>query len=91
MAARFTFTSYGAEATAALGDAIATAKGADPLAPVTVVVPSNLVGVAARRSLATRHSAGETPGLAAVRFETVLGLAGLLAGTALAGDQRRRI
>ena len=91
MTATFTFTSYGAKATAALGDAIATAKGDDPLAPVTVVVPSNLVGVAARRALATTHSAGGTPGLAAVRFETLLGMAGLLAGTALADDQRRRI
>ena len=78
MTASFTFTSYGAAATAALTDAIAAAKGNDPLAPVTVVVPSNLVGVAARRSLATDPDTG---GLAAVRFETLLGLAKLLAGS----------
>jgi RecB family exonuclease len=81
----FTFTSYGAPATAALADAIAAAKGGDPLAPVTVVVPSNLVGVSARRTLA----AGSPAGLAAVRFETVLGLARLLAGPSLPSDRRR--
>jgi len=91
VAANFTFTSYGPEATAALSDAIATAKGGDPLAPVTVVVPSNLVGVAARRSLATGPGVAEAVGLVAVRFETLLGLARLLAGTALASDQRRRV
>ena len=90
VAANFTFTSYGPEATAALSDAIATAKGGDPLAPVTVVVPSNLVGVAARRSLATGPGVAGAVGLAAVRFETLLGLARLLAGTALASDQRRQ-
>ncbi|MBL6926607.1 MAG: PD-(D/E)XK nuclease family protein [Acidimicrobiia bacterium] len=91
MTASFTFTSYGAEATAALGDAIAAAKGGDPLAPVTVVVPSNLVGVAARRSLAAGPGAGGVVGLAAVRFETLLGLAKLLAGSTPADDQRRRV
>ncbi len=91
MTASFTFTSYGAEATAALADAIAAAKGNDPLAPVTVVVPSNLVGVAARRSLAAGPGAGGAVGLAAVRFETLLGLAKLLATTALADDQRHRV
>ncbi len=79
MSATFTFTTHGTPATAALGDAIAAAKGGDVLAPVTVVVPSNLVGVSARRTLA----AGRPEGLAAVRFETLLNLARLLAGPAL--------
>ena len=91
MAANFTFTPYGTKATAALADAIARAKDGNPLAPVTVVVPSNLVGVAARRSLATGPGVCGTVGLAAVRFETLLGLARLLAGAALSDDQRRRI
>ena len=85
MTTNFAFTSYGAPATAALADAIAAAKGDDLLAPVTVVVPSNLVGVSARRTLA----AGSPAGLAAVRFETVLGLARLLAGPSLSGERRR--
>ena len=85
MKTTFTFTAYGAHATAALAEAITMAKGGDPLAPVTVVVPSNLVGVSARRTLA----AGSPAGLAAVRFETVLGLARLLAGPSLPGERRR--
>ena len=85
MKTTFTFTACGAPATAALADAITAAKGDDPLAPVTVVVPSNLVGVSARRTLA----AGSPAGLAAVRFETVLGLARLLAGPSLPGERRR--
>ena len=32
---------YGPDATAALRDAVAAAKAGDPLAPVTVVVPSS--------------------------------------------------
>ena len=42
MTTTFTFTAYGPPATAALADAIAMAKGDNLLAPVTVVVPSNL-------------------------------------------------
>ena len=94
MTATFTFTSYGAEATAALGEAIAVAKDGNPLTPVTVVVPSNLVGVAARRSLAAGRVAGvagPAGGLAAVRFDTLFGLARVLAGTALADDRRHRV
>ena len=44
---------YGREAAEALRAEIVAAKGAEPLAPVTVVVPSNHVGVAARRLLAS--------------------------------------
>ncbi|MDP6492841.1 MAG: hypothetical protein QGI28_05340, partial [Acidimicrobiales bacterium] len=58
MTTKFTFTAYGAPATVALADAIAAAKGDDLLAPVTVVVPSNLVGVSARRTLAAGSPAG---------------------------------
>ena len=41
-------TTYGAEGARALHDAVAGAKGGDPLSPVTVVVPSNHVGVTVR-------------------------------------------
>ena len=85
MTTTFTFTAYGPPATAALGDAIAAAKGDNLLAPVTVVVPSNLVGVSARRTLAARSPTG----LVAVQFETVLGLARRLAGPSLSGEPRR--
>ena len=48
---------YGRDAAEALRAEIVAAKGAEPLAPVTVVVPSNHVGVAARRLLASGASA----------------------------------
>ena len=42
---------YGLPAARALHDAVAAAKTGDALAPVTVIVPTNYVGVAARRTL----------------------------------------
>jgi ATP-dependent helicase/nuclease subunit B len=47
------WSSYGADASLALRDAVTAAKAGEPLAPVTVVVPSNHVGVASRRLLAS--------------------------------------
>jgi ATP-dependent helicase/nuclease subunit B len=79
---------------AALRRAVAEAKGGDPLAPVTVVVPSNGVGVAARRQLASgTHEplGGRGTGLAAVTFLTVYRLAELLAAPVLAGAGRRPV
>src|SRR3954468_8275118 len=46
-------TAYGHAASQALRDAVARAKRGDALAPVTVVVPTNSVGVSARRRLAS--------------------------------------
>ncbi len=46
-------TAYGPDSARALRDAVAEAKGGEPLAPVTVVVPSNHVGVATRRLLSS--------------------------------------
>ena len=46
------WTRYGAEAYDALRAAVAEAKRGDPLAPVTVLVPTQPVRVAARRALA---------------------------------------
>ena len=47
------WTSYGEAAAVELHRAVARAKAGEPLAPVTVVVPSNHVGVASRRLLAS--------------------------------------
>lgn len=67
---------YGREATAALADAIARAKAHGPLAPVTVLVPSNLAGLTARRVLGSGLVG--PGGVANVSFVTPFRLAGLL-------------
>ena len=87
-------TAYGPEAARALHDAVAGAKGGDPLAPVTVVVPSNHVGVATRRRLASGKLgpvAGAGVGLAAVSFLTTYRLAELLGAATLAGQGRQPV
>ena len=66
----------------ALAAAIADAKGSDPLAPVTVAVPTNTCGVMTRRAL------GRQGGIAGVDMVTLNRLAELIAGPALAGAGR---
>ena len=70
---------YGRASTDALRDAIRAAQGDDPLAPVTVVVPSNLAGLSARRTLAERG------GIANVGFVTPFALAEQLGRARSAG------
>lgn len=94
MSASVVWTSYGPPAAAALRDAVAVAKGGEPLAPVTVVVPSNHVGVASRRLLASGSLgpvAGSGVGLAAVTFVTTYRLAELLGAAQLAGEGKRPV
>ncbi len=62
----------------ALAAAIAGAKGTDPLAPVTVAVPTNTCGVMTRRAL------GRQGGIAGVDMVTLNRLAELIAGPVLA-------
>ncbi|HUS41885.1 MAG TPA: PD-(D/E)XK nuclease family protein [Ilumatobacteraceae bacterium] len=69
-------------ALAALAAAIADAKGTDPLAPVTVAVPTNTCGVMTRRAL------GRQGGIAGVDMVTLNRLAELIAGPALAAAGR---
>lgn len=91
---RVVHTPYGREAALALRDAVSDAKAGDPLAPVTVVVPSNHVGVAARRLLSSGllgPVAGAGVGLAAVTFLTTYRLAELLGAPSLAGRGRRPV
>jgi RecB family exonuclease len=66
----------------ALADAVAAAKGDDPLAPVTVVVPTNTCGVMARRALGRRR------GVVGIDMVTLNRLAELLAGPVLAAAGR---
>ncbi|MGI9645420.1 MAG: hypothetical protein ACR2O6_08945, partial [Ilumatobacteraceae bacterium] len=70
------------QAIAALGSAIADAKGDDVLAPVVVAVPSNTCGVMARRAL------GREGGIAGVDMVTLDRLAELIAGPSLAAADR---
>ena len=85
---------YGRAAAQALRAEIARAKEHSPLAPVTVVVPGNSVGVAVRRLLASGElgpvsSAGV--GLIGVNFLTAYRLAELLAAPRLAAAGRRPV
>ncbi len=85
---------YGEAAARALFDAVVAAKRGDPLAPVTVVVPTNYVGVAARRRLAggTLGRVADTgDGIAGVTFLTPYRLAELIGAPRLAGAQRRPV
>ena len=92
MPAEVTATPYGRPALAALRAAVAAGKAGDPLAPVTVVVPTNHVGVTARRRLAGGAFGavtGRGAGVAAVSFLTAYRLAELLGAPALAAAGRR--
>lgn len=80
-------TRYGSEAYQTLRDVVAEAKSGDPLSLVTLVVPNEYVGIAARRSLAAGSHG--TPGIAAVRVTTLTRLAEGLSGRALAREGRR--
>ena len=85
---------YGEAAARALRDAVVAGKQGDPLAPVTVVVPTNYVGVAARRLLAggTLGQLTEAArGVAGVTFLTAYRLAELLGAPRLAGAHRRPV
>ena len=66
----------------ALAAAITDAKGPDPLAPVTVSVPTNTCGVMTRRAL------GRQGGIAGVDMVTLNRLAELIAGPTLAAAGR---
>lgn len=69
---------YGPPALDALAATVGRAKAGDPLAPVTVVVPSNAAGLAARRALA------RAGGVANVAFVTPFELADRIGGAAAA-------
>ena len=76
---------YGEPAFHALRSAIQQVQAGDPLAPVTVLVHSNAVGVAARRWLAAHG------GIAAAQFLTAFRFAELLGGPAMAHGGRRPV
>lgn len=68
---------HGRAATEALADAVSLAQAVGPLTPVTVIVPTNFAGLAARRMLGGGLLGGR--GIANVAFVTPFRLAELLA------------
>src|SRR5690606_11677868 len=73
---------------------VAAAKAGDPLRPVTEVVPTNYVGVSARRLLAggtLGPLARRGSGVAGLTMLTVYRLAELLGAPRLAGQGRRPV
>jgi len=82
-ASRLQTVPFGAAATDALWATIGAAKAGDPLAPVTVIVPGNLTGLALRRELG-----GRGDGLFNVRFFVLDRLAELLGAGVLAAEGR---
>lgn len=68
------YAPYGPAATDLLGERIAALKGGDPLRVVTVVVPTYLAGIGARRALGTRQGS-----VVAVEFLKILDVAERLA------------
>jgi ATP-dependent helicase/nuclease subunit B len=81
-----TRVAYGEAAVACLAERVRAIRGAgDPLAPVTVVVPSNYAAVATRRELARRG------GVVGVAFLTLYRLAERLGGPVLAPLGRRPV
>jgi hypothetical protein len=88
-AADVRWVAYGAPAYDELRRVVAAAKADDALAPVTLVVPSNLAGTIARRTLARMRRPGGGTGVAALTVLTVDRLAELVASPALVARGRR--
>lgn len=90
----FVDTALGTRALVALRDTIRRIKADHPLAPVTVLVDDNAIGVATRRALASGDLGpicGDRPGLAAVSFSTVYRYGELLGAPVLAAAGRRPV
>jgi ATP-dependent helicase/nuclease subunit B len=80
--------SYGRAASEALAVAVQRAKQLGPLAPVTVIVPSNFVGLSARRLLGSGALVGGArTGVANVSFVTPFRLAEMVAADLLLDKQ----
>ncbi len=87
------FVPFGPDAARALRDAVLEAKQGDPLAPVTVAVPSNYAGLSLRRRLGSGDLSLSAltgrDGLLNVQFLVLARVAELLGAPALAANGRR--
>ncbi|MEQ4209653.1 PD-(D/E)XK nuclease family protein [Actinopolymorpha sp. B9G3] len=83
-------TGYGAAAYEVLRRTVAEVKRDDPLAPVTLVVPTNLCGLVARRMLARGYGSAHR-GIAGLAVATLPRLAELIAAPTLTGQGRRPV
>ncbi|GAA5165841.1 hypothetical protein [Ornithinimicrobium tianjinense] len=88
MTARVRWTTYGRPALDALRDVVAHLKQDDPLHPVTIIVPSNVAGIVARRHLA-RGVHPDRPAIASLWITTLPRLAEQLASPRLTGEGRK--
>lgn len=88
MAVEVLTTAYGAASLDALRSVVAEAKLAEPMSPVTLLVPNNVAGIVARRNLA-RGMRDDWPGVAGLYVSTLPRLAEQLASPALTGQGRR--
>ncbi|MBW9208678.1 PD-(D/E)XK nuclease family protein [Mumia sp. zg.B21] len=86
MSTRVLTAPYGRAALDALTAVVAEAKCTDPMAPVTVLVPTNVAGIVARRHLALGLRDG-APGVAALTVTTLPRLAEQVAAARM--DPRR--
>ncbi|MDP8970140.1 MAG: PD-(D/E)XK nuclease family protein, partial [Actinomycetota bacterium] len=88
------WVAYGRPAAEALHAGVVAAKRDDPLRPVTIVVPTNYVGVSVRRLLASARLGPVSragAGLAGVTLLTVYRLAELLGAPRLSAAGRRPV
>ena len=87
-------TEHGPTALGALRRAVSAAKAQDALAPVTVLVPNNFVGLSARRALGSGDFGplvGKRSGMVGVGFSTIYRLAELAGAPRLAEGNRRPV
>ncbi|MCZ7529273.1 MAG: hypothetical protein M5U31_02355 [Acidimicrobiia bacterium] len=87
-------TPYGPRAADTLHGVVSRAKTDDPLAPVSIVVPTNYVGVATRRMLAESRHGAVTPagdGIVGVTLLTLYRIAEMVGAPHLAAAGRRPV
>ncbi len=84
------WTRYGPRAGRVLREQVAAAKRDDPMAPVTVLAPTDIAGVQARRLLA-RGLDRDRPGVAGLSVRTLDRLAELVAAPTLVAAGRRPV